>query len=198
MKSFWKTFKAGMLWSILIVVVVTVVIWICSILNHFVIPFSANKLVNIPANLAVYAGVIWFIGWLLAQPRPRQWFVRLFSKIPLVSVITDFFLNNDYIDKVNNGNLPEVWFEYGGQWSFGMEMNRVMLPRNITEGEMIPFLVIIVPTFPLPMTGVPIFVPLEEVVYTGRNFKDTLVACASFGLNFPQPDIAKFRKGNAR
>ncbi len=124
--------------------------------------------------------------------------MRLFSKIPLVSVITDFFLNNDYIDKVTAGYLPEVFFKFGGEWTFGLAVNHLQLPAQMTRGELESWLVVIVPTTPIVCTGFPIFKPERDVIYTGRTFKDAVVACASFGLNFPQPDVSKFSCGKSR
>lgn len=195
----WKTFKAGLIWSGVIAILVSFIIWALSLLGSFVIPFSAHKLINIPLNLALYAVAVWLIGWLISKQKLRQFFLKLFSKIPLVSVVIDFFLNQDYIDKVTSGEVAEVTFEYAGQKAIGMVVNEILLPEDLRHPEnMVAHLVVIQPTTPFAPTGFLTLVRKSEALYTGRTFKDTMVATASFGFNFPQPRPSKLNIGSPR
>ncbi len=192
----WKIFKAGLLWSGVIVVIVSLAGWVLSLLSNFVIVFSDNKLLNLGVNVLIYTVVIWLVGWLIGRHKLRQFFLKIFSKIPIVSMVTDFLLNNDYIDKVTGGEVPEVFFQYAGEWTFGVVVNRFKFPAYMTYGDIEPWVMVIVPTLPVAVTGPAIFKREREVIYTGRAVKDTVIAGASFGLNFPQPDVSKFRKGS--
>ncbi|MDO8466940.1 MAG: hypothetical protein Q7S83_02245 [bacterium] len=191
----WKTFKAGLIWSGVIAILVSFIIWALSLLSNFVISFSDAKIINLPLNLAVYALGILFIGWLIGKPKLRQFFLKLFSKIPLVSVVIDFFLNQDYIDKVTSGNVPEVIFDYAGQKAIGMVVNEAYLPNPGREAYE-DYLLVIQPTTPFAPTGFLTLVRKKDALYTGRTFKDTMVTTASFGFNFRQPDQKNFKFGS--
>jgi hypothetical protein len=195
MKKFWRHFRSGILALIPIFLIVVLLNWGWSALNTVSVKFVDHFLLNLSINLVLIMLGIYLVGWLISRRSLRELLLKLCSKLPIISVLINFFLNHDYVERVSKGDLPEVLFRHtDDSWAFGTVTNELRLPAfpEDSGSQLTDWVVILGPsTAPLSVTSPIHLRKKSSVVFTGRFIKDTALTAASFGLNF-QLDPKKF------
>jgi hypothetical protein len=133
-------------------------------------------------------------GLLVSWKTFREVILKICSKIPVLSVAANFFLNKEYVERMTDGGFPEVIFKHTEEsWAFGTVTNdSLRVPENMTDGPITDWVVILgPPTAPVSVTAQIYLRKKSSVVYTGRYIKDTAITTASLGLKFPL-DPSKF------
>ncbi len=197
MRKIWSIFKTGLLALIPILVLIILLSWIWigiqSVSFNFVSISSLNWLINIAMVLAA----VFAIGWLISRHWLRTIVLKVCSHIPILSIITNFLFNHEYIERVAKGDLPEVIFQHTEKsWTFGTVTNEIQLPDlDVSiDAPLEDWIVILAPpTAPLSVTAHVHLRKKSTVIYTGRLIRDTALSVASFGLNF-QLDPKKFSR----
>lgn len=192
MPCLWRSFRAGLLALIPIFVIVFVISIIWGVFLSVNFRFLDNCWLNILLNLTLYFTVIMVIGWLISHRWFRNLAIAVGSKIPIVSIFVNFFLNHDYVEKISRGDLPEVIFYHAGCVTLGTVTNEFKMPEFITYGPQADWVMVLAPpTTPISITAQLHILRKSDVVFTGRLIKDTALTVASFGLSF-QIDPKKF------
>lgn len=193
MPGLWRNFRAGLLALIPIFVIVFLISIVWGVFLSINLRLLDNFLLNTLLNLALDAAIILTIGWLISHRWFRNLAIAVGSKIPIVSIFVNFFLNHDYVERISKGDLPEVIFYHTGRSvTLGTVTNEFKMPKYITYGSVVNWVMILAPpTTPISVTAQLHIRRKSDVIYTGRLIKDTALTVASFGLNF-QIDPKKF------
>lgn len=201
MRWFWSRYKAGLLSIVLPAVVLFIGIQIFGGLWNVASWLNEKFVGSGIGQWSFFLGILnapFLVGWLLSWRTFRELVLKSFSKIPLLSIAVNFFLNKDYVDRMMDGGLPEVIFQHTEySWSFGTVTNEKMLPVDLDnpESPLIPWVVILgPPTAPISVTAQMYLRPKRTVTFTGRVIKDTAITTASLGFKFDL-DPRKFKSG---
>lgn len=189
MKWFWSRYRTGILSSIVPIVLIFLGVKLFGVLKDAALALNQKTFGTSWGGwmwLATLFVVPFFLGLLVSWKAFREIILKLFSRIPVLSVIANFFLNKDYVERVTNGGFPEVLFRHTeDSWSFGTVTNEMWLPENMTSGPLAEWVVIVgPPTTPVSITAQMYLRKKSTVVYTGRHIKDTAITVASLGLKF--------------
>ncbi|KKU85275.1 MAG: hypothetical protein UY12_C0005G0006 [Parcubacteria group bacterium GW2011_GWA2_47_8b] len=139
------------------------------------------------------------LGWIWSGIRAVSLdILKVCSNVPIVSIVTNFLFNHEYIERVAKGDLPEVLFRHTNEsWTIGTVTNELKLPEDLdadASGPLVDWVVILAPpTAPLSVAAPVHLRKKSTVIYTGRLIRDTALSVASFGLNF-QLDPKKFSR----
>lgn len=133
-------------------------------------------------KLAALLAAIYIIGWLISKRWFRSVILRLFSKIPLVSGLTDLFFSHDYVERINSGEFPVVEYTIteGGVSVYGL----------VTHEEK-DWCLVFFPTSPVPFTGYTLKIDKKRLKKTDMNVQDFFRVMVSFGLNVPDKQTKK-------
>ncbi len=133
-------------------------------------------------KLAALLTAIYVIGWLISKRWFRSVILRLFSKIPLVSGLTDLFFSHDYVERINNGEFPVVEYTIteGGVGAYGL----------VTHEDK-DWCLVFFPTTPVPFTGYTLKIDKKRLKKTDMNVQDLFRIVVSFGLNVPDKQTKK-------
>ncbi|MDG1510899.1 MAG: DUF502 domain-containing protein [Mariniblastus sp.] len=150
----------------------------------------------IPAFLAIFLGVMYIVGKLLAAGIGRFFwhqFESLINRLPIirnvyssVKQVTDFaFSETD----VQFTRVVAVEYPRRGIWSIGFVTGESMLDIRRAAGE--PVLSVLMPTSPMPATGFTISIPKSETVDLDITIDQAIQYCVSCGVVVPDHQSAK-------
>ena len=150
----------------------------------------------IPAFLAIFLGVMYIVGKLLAAGIGRFFwhqFESLINRLPIirnvyssVKQVTDFaFSETD----VQFTRVVAVEYPRRGVWSIGFVTGESMLDIRRAAGE--PVLSVLMPTSPMPATGFTITIPKSETVDLDITIDQAIQYCVSCGVVVPDHQSAK-------
>ena len=201
-----RTFLAGLLLLLPIVITGAVVIWLVSFLQTIVGPSSSmgRVLISIGLGLSASSAVAYLLGilivaafvyvlGLLVESRLRPWLQgsvdRIMRQIPLVSNVYDVskrFVS--IVDRNNSGDLQgmtPVWCFFGGEPGAAV---LALLPTSepIFIGEQ-RYQAILIPTAPVPFGGCLIYVPTQWIQPASGGVEQLMNVYVSMGVNAPSP-----------
>ncbi len=201
MKWFWSRYRTGILSSVVPLVLIFLAVKLFGVLWDAAAALNRETFGSAFGHWAWLAGLLlvpFLVGLLVAWKTFREVMLKIFSKVPVLSVLANFFLNKEYVERVTDGGFPEVVFRHTeDSWSFGTVTNELRLPEKMSEGELTDWVVILgPPTTPVSVTAQMYLRKKTTVVYTGRYIKDTAITTASLGMKFAI-DPRKFSKPQA-
>lgn len=194
MKTLWGKLKLGFIALVPILVIVAVLVsvvnWVMNVGYGFVESRSLNLAINLAALFVVLPLVC---GFLLSMRWFRNLGLNILGRLPLIGPLFGFILNHDYVERIQSGELKEVFFRYAGDaWAVGGVVNEFEWPEsgdpNIGGPPVKWCIVLGPPTAPIAFTAPVLLLKKSNLVFTGRSYKDTILTTASFGFNF---DIRK-------
>jgi uncharacterized membrane protein len=148
--------------------------------------FGVTGIVAVDTTLVILllVGGTFALGASLSYHSVRVALLKLTGWVPFVGMIFKIVLDPDYEEKVKEGIFLEVeFYENPGVKKIGIITNRMKEPESEQEGSpMVPWLIVIWLTVPLPATGLMFKIRKSEVVYTGRTAKDTLLTTVTLGF----------------
>jgi uncharacterized membrane protein len=150
----------------------------------------------IPAFLAIFLGVMYIVGKLLAAGIGSFFwhqFESLINRLPIirnvyssVKQVTDFaFSETD----VQFTRVVAVEYPRRGVWSIGFVTGESLLDIRRAAGE--PVLSVLMPTSPMPATGFTITIPKSETVDLDITIDQAIQYCVSCGVVVPDHQSAK-------
>ena len=133
-------------------------------------------------KLAALLATIYVIGWMISKRWFRNIILRLFSKIPFVSGLTDLFFSHDYVERINSGEFPVVEYTIseGGVSVYGL----------VTHEEK-DWCLVFFPTSPVPFTGYTLKIDKKRLQKSDMNVQGLFRILVSFGLNVPEKQTKK-------
>jgi uncharacterized membrane protein len=205
MISRFRTFIAGFLVLLPLVVTITVIVWVGTFIYGYFGPGSAigRILISIGFNfsnspVAAYAlgavvvvGLVYLLGLSVessVQSRVRQLIDSLMERIPLVGNLYDVtkrFVS--IVDRKKEDGLKSmspVWCFFGGEGGAAVLGLRPM-PRPIVIGEQ-QYHVVLVPSAPVPVGGCLVYVPVEWVKPADFGVEALMSIYVSMGVTSPQ------------
>lgn len=199
MKWIWSRYKIGFLSLVLPAVLIAIGLSFLGFLWEWSRSLSGWVSVGLFWQILFMAILLispFLMGILISWQGFRKLILKLFSKVPVLSLFVDLFFNNINVEKTQKGNFhQEVMFKTDENTILiGTVWNEFVAPENLVEGPLADWLIIIIPTTPGAPTGPTVIRKKSEVVYTGRSLKDTMVSIASFCSKF-DIDYTKFSKG---
>ena len=150
----------------------------------------------IPTFLAIFLGVMYIVGKLLAAGIGRFFwhqFESLINRLPIirnvyssVKQVTDFAFSEA---DVQFTRVVAVEYPRRGIWSIGFVTGESMLDIRNAAGE--PVLSVLMPTSPMPATGFTISVPKSETVDLDITIDQAIQYCVSCGVVVPDHQAVK-------
>ena len=133
-------------------------------------------------KLAALLMTIYSIGWLISKRWFRSVILRLFSKIPFISGLTDLFFSHDYVERINSGEFPVVEYTIGegGVSVYGL----------VTHEEK-DWCLVFFPTSPVPFTGYTLKINKKQLQKADMDVRGLFRILVSFGLNVPEKQTKK-------
>ncbi len=188
MQTLWSKLKLGFIALVPILVIVAVLASVVNWVTNIGYSFVENRSINIGINLVIlFVALPLSCGFMLSMRWFRNLGINLLGRLPLIGPLFSFILNHDYVERIQGGDIQEVFFKYIEEnWTIGIVVNELQLPEdpNIYSGPLVPWLVILAPpTAPLALTAHLILRRKNTVKFTGRTYKDTLLTVAAFGSN---------------
>ncbi len=201
MKILWGKLKLGFIALIPILVIVAVLFSVVNWVTSIGYGFVENRNINITINFVIlFLGLPFMCGCLLSMRWFRNLGLNLLGKLPLVGPLFGFILNHDYVERIQSGELKEVFFKHAGDaYAIGGVVNEFEWPESgdpKTGGPLVKWCVVLgPPTAPLAITAHVLMVKKSNLVFTGRSYKDTILTTASFGFNFDiKRETEKYRR----
>lgn len=193
MKNLFSNYRTGIFVAIPIFIIIVLVMWAWN--NLLAISFD-----NIWLALGILFLGPFLIGWLVSMRWFRNAVLKLFEPIPIISSLSNFLFNHEYIERLQSDELnlmPEVMFrlDNSDNWTIGIVVGKQKLPQNPLDKNSLlaNWLVILAPpTPPLAFTAQLRLVKESDVCFTGRHGQDTALTVAAFGLNLDL-DPKKFK-----
>jgi uncharacterized membrane protein len=205
MISRFRTFIAGFLVLLPLVVTITVIVWVGTFIYGYFGPGSAigRILISIGFNfsnspVAAYAlgavvvvGLVYLLGLSVessVQSRVRQLIDSLMERIPLVGNLYDVtkrFVS--IVDRKKEDGLKSmspVWCFFGGEGGAAV-LGLLPMPRPIVIGEQ-QYHVVLVPSAPVPVGGCLVYVPVEWVKPADFGVEALMSIYVSMGVTSPQ------------
>ena len=205
MISRFRTFIAGFLVLLPLVVTITVIVWVGTFIYGYFGPGSAigRILISIGFNfsnspVAAYAlgavvvvGLVYLLGLSVEsslQSRVRQLIDSLMERIPLVGNLYDVtkrFVS--IVDRKKEDGLKSmspVWCFFGGEGGAAV-LGLLPMPRPIVIGEQ-QYHVVLVPSAPVPVGGCLVYVPVEWVKPADFGVEALMSIYVSMGVTSPQ------------
>ncbi len=186
----WSKLKLGFIALVPVLVItailVSVVNWVMSVGYSFVENRSLNILINLAALFVVLPLLC---GLLLSMRWFRSLGLGLLGKLPLIGPLFSFILNHDYVERIQSGDLKEVFFRYAGDaLAIGGVVNEFDWPESGDPkigGPLVKWCIVLgPPTAPIAFTAPVLILKRTDLIFTGRSYQDTLLTTASFGFNF--------------
>ena len=202
MRSLWSLYKIGFLSLVPLLVLVVICLSFFGLLWGWTGEFSSwvsGGLISRFLFMAIFLALPLLMGFIVSWKRFREIILKLFSKVPVVSLVVDLFFNSVNVEKAKEGGfLQEVIFKTDEHTAlFGTVTNEFQAPSGLASGQLVDWLVIIIPTTPISVTGPVVLRKKTSVVYTGRFIKDTSISVASFCSKF-NIDYRQFSQGSPR
>ena len=205
MISRFRTFIAGFLVLLPLVVTITVIVWVGTFIYGYFGPGSAigRILISIGFNfsnspVAAYAlgavvvvGLVYLLGLSVessVQSRVRQLIDSLMERIPLVGNLYDvtkrFVAIVDRKKEDGLKSMSPVWCFFGGEGGAAV-LGLLPMPRPIVIGEQ-QYHVVLVPSAPVPVGGCLVYVPVEWVKPADFGVEALMSIYVSMGVTSPQ------------
>lgn len=202
MKGLWSLYKIGFLSLVPLLVLIVICLSFFGLLWGWSGEFSnwvSGGLIWRFLFMAILLATPFLMGLIVSWKKFRELILKIFSRVPVVSLFVDLFFNSVNVEKANEGGfLREVMFKTDEHTAFfGTVTNEFLAPSGLTSGPLVDWLVIIVPTTPISVTGPVVLRKKSSVVYTGRLIKDTSISVASFCAKF-NIDYKIFSQGGPR
>jgi uncharacterized membrane protein len=200
-----RTFVAGLIAVLPVVLTVAVIVWVASLIDQFIGPHSAvgRLLVSIgltvvETKIAAYLiGIVFvlcaiYVLGLLVQAglqRRLEVFVdNLLRRIPLVGSVYDlahrFVGMLDKKEETDLKTMSPVWCFFGGEGSAAV-LALLATPEHIMLAGR-PHHVVLVPTAPVPFGGGLFFVPVEWIKAAPFGVEGLTSIYVSMGISAPQ------------
>ena len=205
MISRFRTFIAGFLVLLPLVVTITVIVWVGTFIYGYFGPGSAigRILISIGFNfsnspVAAYAlgavvvvGLVYLLGLSVEsslQSRVRQLIDSLMERIPLVGNLYDvtkrFVAIVDRKKEDGLKSMSPVWCFFGGEGGAAV-LGLLPMPKPIMIGDQ-PYHVVLVPSAPVPVGGCLVYVPVEWVKPADFGVEALMSIYVSMGVTSPQ------------
>ena len=137
---------------------------------------SEFGIANAGLKLLSIVVILYGIGWLVRKRWFRSLVLVLFSKIPIISDLVDFFFNHDYIERISKGEFPVVMYQHPG---IGIRAFGLVTDRGDT------WCTVFFPTSPFPLSGYTLDVRTDQLQSTDLKPQDLFKMMLSFGLSCP-------------
>lgn len=123
---------------------------------------------------------IYAIGSLISRRWFRSIILGLFSKIPVISSLTDLFFSHDYVEQIASGEFPVVEYiiSEGGMSALGLVTH-----ENKGKKESDNWCLVYFPTTPVPFTGITLKIDTKRLKKIDMSVQDFSRIIVSFGLN---------------
>jgi uncharacterized membrane protein len=201
-----RTFVAGLLTVLPVVLTVAVIVWVASVVDQFIGPHSAvgRLLVSIgltvvETKVAAYLigivfvlSAIYVLGLLVQaglQRRLELFVDGLLRRIPLVGSVYD--LAHRFVGMLDRKEqqtdlktMSPVWCFFGGEGGAAV-LALLATPERILLGGR-PHHVVLVPTAPVPFGGGLFFVPVEWIKAAPFGVEGLTSIYVSMGISAPQ------------
>jgi uncharacterized membrane protein len=201
-----RTFVAGLLTVLPVVLTVAVIVWVASVIDQFIGPHSAvgRLLVSIgltvvETKVAAYLigivfvlSAIYVLGLLVQaglQRRLELFVDGLLRRIPLVGSVYD--LAHRFVGMLDRKEqqtdlktMSPVWCFFGGEGGAAV-LALLATPERILLGGR-PHHVVLVPTAPVPFGGGLFFVPVEWIKAAPFGVEGLTSIYVSMGISAPQ------------
>jgi uncharacterized membrane protein len=201
-----RTFVAGLLTVLPVVLTVAVIVWVASVIDQFIGPHSAvgRLLVSIgltvvETKIAAYLigivfvlSVIYVLGLLVQaglQRRLELFVDGLLRRIPLVGSVYD--LAHRFVGMLDRKEqqtdlktMSPVWCFFGGEGGAAVLALLATPERILLAGR--PHHVVLVPTAPVPFGGGLFFVPVEWIKAAPFGVEGLTSIYVSMGISAPQ------------
>jgi uncharacterized membrane protein len=201
-----RTFVAGLLTVLPVVLTVAVIVWVASVIDQFIGPHSAvgRLLVSIgltivETKIAAYLigivfvlSAIYVLGLLVQaglQRRLELFVDGLLRRIPLVGSVYD--LAHRFVGMLDRKEqqtdlktMSPVWCFFGGEGGAAVLALLATPERILLAGR--PHHVVLVPTAPVPFGGGLFFVPVEWIKAAPFGVEGLTSIYVSMGISAPQ------------
>jgi uncharacterized membrane protein len=200
-----RFFVAGVLALLPVVVTVAVVVWVVEYLQYLCGPETliGRQLTAIGMQVGKDSATPYFVGWfvvivvvfavgLFVELGAKKWFGRtvesIFKRVPLVGSI--YSTSRQMIDMIGPGDNEAMKGMAPVFCSFGREQ-----PSNVLALLVSPeryklhdqdFLIVIIPTAPVPFGGAMMFVPVDNVRPAGMSIDGLMSMYLSMGATAGQ------------
>ncbi len=185
-KSIFSVWQTGFVVLVPFIIAISLLFWFWDMLvglgsrNEFIEKHFYETLGVLLASPLVF-------GWLISKRQVRDFVLMLCKHIPIVSKLTGSFLNHDFIERMKRGDfnhMPAVKFKVTDTISVtGIVMASYEGPSDSINGPIVKWLVVIIPTAPLAVTGPPVEIHESSAVYVGTGM-DVMIQTASFATNW--------------
>jgi uncharacterized membrane protein len=199
-----RTFFAGLMAALPLVLTAFVLVWLVNFLNQYIGPSSSfgeflvslgiaranHRIVAYLIGIATIALTVYMLG-LIVESRIGKWLVSLFDqlmrKIPVVSYLYD--ISNRIVSMLDGRtgqgvqDMKPVWCFFGGKPGAAV---LALLPtsKSVDLGGK-NYLAVLVPSAPVPFGGALIYVPEEWIEPAQERVDDLVSVYVSMGLQVP-------------
>jgi uncharacterized membrane protein len=205
MISRFRTFIAGFLVLLPLVVTAAVIVWVGTFIYAYLGPDSAigRILISIGFNfsnspVAAYAlgavvvvGLVYLLGLVVEsrlESRVRHLIDSLMQRIPFVGNLYDVTKRFvAIVDRKNQDGLKSmspVWCFFGGEGGAAV-LGLLPMPKPIMIGDQ-PYHVVLVPSAPVPVGGCLVYVPVKWVKPADFGVEALMSIYVSMGVTSPQ------------
>lgn len=189
MKSFWSKYKIGLLLLVLPGIVIYLLYSLIGVvwsLAAWVNGFTFGGLLGQGFWFILCLSAPFFAGWLFSGHSLGNFFLRIFSFIPIVNKFFKFIGRGDYLDKIKRGDYKVAFFKAASDnnnpsYKLGLAVNNFIATG--ADGEDVEMVLIIEGTPPIPAG--PRWIKRKSDVIFLKNYgiNDELANCLSLGLN---------------
>ncbi len=214
-----RYFIAGVFAILPVVVTVAVVIWVARFLQQFVGPAAplGRLLGAVGFNFSSDTTMAYVIGWSLvllvimvvgliveagARGLVQRTFDALLNRVPMVGAIygtsKQLVAMLDRTGDAQLRGMRPVFCNFGQQYGCGMLA--LLVSPEVFRVDDRDYLLVIVPSVPIPMSGGLLFVPTESVRPADISVESLMSIYVSMGVNAPQflPTTGPFENPDAR
>jgi len=200
-----RFFVAGVLALLPVVVTVAVVVWVVEYLQYLCGPqtFIGRQLTAIGMQVGKDSATPYFVGWfvvivvvfgvgLFVELGAKKWFGRtiesVFKRVPLVGSI--YSTSRQMIDMIGPSDNDAMKGMTPVFCSFGRDQPSNVLALLVSSEQYRlhdqDFLIVIIPTAPVPFGGAMMFVPVENVRPAGMSIDGLMSMYLSMGATAGQ------------
>lgn len=184
MKKMWQIFRMGLIALIPLFIIILVGNTLWGLFGKVTIKLVENSVRNVLLNFSIWIIFIFLAGWLLGMAFVRNGLKLLFSRIPLIGSISNYFLDSDSMEIIKNNDFPLVLFEHPGSHCvlYGLVTKEDTV--IFSDGRKEIWCAVFYPTTPVPVTGFVFYFPKNYLIYTGSKagFTDLVKVATSFGM----------------
>ena len=182
MKKVWSIFRTGLIALIPLFILGFIAEMLFGIFARLSFRLADGLVLNYLVNIFLWAATIFLIGWFLGVSCIRNALHSLLNKIPVISGIANYFLDNEYLEIIQKGHFPVVSFaEVPGsrRQTFGIVTKEEIVKQGDSEEI---WCYVFIPSWPLPFTGRGVKIPKSELEYINSDARDLSRLATSFGM----------------